>query len=91
MLPVSDRFEPAITGPSTSFLNASSSAAHACGYLEHPASTRSWCQRFIRENYPSTPVFGHGEVNPGHKEADEGMAIVNAIRQERSNQTANKQ
>ena len=46
-------------------------------------------KRFIRENYPNIPVFGHGEVNPGHKEADEGMAITNAIRQERSN-TANK-
>jgi hypothetical protein len=37
----------------------------------------------IRENYPETPVYGHGEVNPGHKQADEGMAITNAIRQER--------
>lgn len=41
-------------------------------------------QKFIRENYPNTPVYGHGEVNPGHKEADEGMAITNAIREERS-------
>lgn len=40
-------------------------------------------QKFIREKYPNTPVFGHGEVNPGHKEADEGMAIVGAIRRER--------
>ena len=37
-------------------------------------------QKFIGQNYPNTPVFGHGEVNPGHKEADEGMSIVNAIR-----------
>src|SRR5215475_2842445 len=35
---------------------------------------------FIAQNYPNTPVFGHGEVNPGHKEADEGMSIVSAIR-----------
>jgi hypothetical protein len=38
---------------------------------------------FIRKNYPQTPVYGHGEVNPGHKEADEGMSITNAIRQQR--------
>ena len=47
-------------------------------------------QRFIRQNYPNTPVFGHGEVNPGHKEADEGMKITNAIRRERESATANK-
>jgi hypothetical protein len=29
---------------------------------------------------PATSVFGHGEVNPGHKEADEGMSSVNLIR-----------
>jgi hypothetical protein len=40
-------------------------------------------QEFIRSKYPGIPVFGHGEVNPGHKEADEGMAEVNAIRAER--------
>ena len=39
---------------------------------------------FIAKNYPNTPVYGHGEVNPGHKEADEGMKIVNAIRAERA-------
>jgi hypothetical protein len=38
---------------------------------------------FIAKNYPNTPVFGHGEVNPGHKEADEGMSIVSAIRAQR--------
>lgn len=40
-------------------------------------------KKFIAEKYPNTPVFGHGEVNPGHKEATEGMTIVNAIRRER--------
>jgi hypothetical protein len=40
-------------------------------------------EAFIKKNYPNTPVFGHGEVNPGHKEADEGMKIVNTIRRER--------
>jgi hypothetical protein len=34
---------------------------------------------FMERNYPNTPVFGHGQVNPGHKEADEGMSIVNAV------------
>jgi len=44
-----------------------------------PAQIAS-AQRFIAANYPNTPVYGHGEVNPGHKMADEGMAVVNAIR-----------
>jgi hypothetical protein len=39
---------------------------------------------FMEKYYPKTPVFGHGEVNPGHKEADEGMTIVNAIRAQRA-------
>jgi N-acetylmuramoyl-L-alanine amidase len=30
--------------------------------------------RFIAARYPNTPLFGHGEVNPGHKEADEGLS-----------------
>lgn len=30
---------------------------------------------------PRTQVFGHGEVNPGHKEATEGLTIANAIRE----------
>lgn len=29
---------------------------------------------------PKTSVYGHGEVNPGHKEASEGMSVVNGIR-----------
>jgi hypothetical protein len=45
-------------------------------------------KRFIEKNYPNTPVFGHGEVNPGHKEADEGMTIVSAIRKDRSTRSA---
>jgi hypothetical protein len=44
---------------------------------------------FIDKNYPDLPVFGHGEVNPGHKEADEGMSIVNAIRSGRQNKFTN--
>jgi hypothetical protein len=48
---------------------------------------RDAAKRFIAENYPNTPVFGHGEVNPGHREASEGMTIVNAIRAGRSSVT----
>lgn len=29
---------------------------------------------------PRTAVFGHGEVNPGHKQDTEGMSVVNGIR-----------
>ncbi|MEY9179723.1 N-acetylmuramoyl-L-alanine amidase [Bradyrhizobium sp. USDA 313] len=42
-------------------------------------------KKFIAENFPNTPVYGHGQVNPGHKEADEGMTIVNAINAQRGN------
>ena len=28
---------------------------------------------FMAQNYPNTPILGHGEVNPGHKERDEGQ------------------
>jgi hypothetical protein len=38
---------------------------------------------FIAKNYPELPVYGHGEVNPGHKEANEGMKITSAIRNDR--------
>lgn len=48
-----------------------------------PAQIES-AKQFIANNYPDTPVYGHGEVNPGHKEADEGMSIVNTIRAERA-------
>jgi len=40
-------------------------------------------KQFIAKNYPNVPVYGHGEVNPGHKQANEGMAAVNAIRADR--------
>jgi hypothetical protein len=46
---------------------------------------------FVKKNYPNTPVYGHGEVNPGHREKDEGMTIVNAIRADReANPSAQK-
>jgi hypothetical protein len=47
-----------------------------------PAQITS-AQKFMADNYPTTPVYGHGEVNPGHKQATEGMAIVSAIRNDR--------
>jgi hypothetical protein len=33
--------------------------------------------------YPNTPFYRHSEVYAGHNEADEGMAMVGAIRSER--------
>ena len=38
---------------------------------------------------PDTASYGHGEVNPGHKEADEGMTIVNALRAQQVVQVGN--
>jgi hypothetical protein len=52
-----------------------------------PAQIAS-ARKFIAEKYPNTPVFGHGEVNPGHKEADEGMTITGAIRNDRANKAS---
>jgi hypothetical protein len=49
---------------------------------------RDAARRFIQERYPNTPVFGHGEVNPGHKEADEGKTITDAVRNDRANAAA---
>lgn len=37
------------------------------------AQKQSFAQ-FIAARYPNTPLYGHGEVNPGHKEADEGQS-----------------
>ena len=52
-----------------------------------PAQIRAG-KAFIDKNYPNVPVYGHGEVNPGHKEADEGMGIVNAVRSGRQSAAA---
>ena len=30
--------------------------------------------------HPGVQYFGHGEVNPGHKQATEGLTIANAVR-----------
>ena len=38
-------------------------------------------QAFARKH--NTPVFGRGEVNPGHKQATEGWTVTHAIREER--------
>jgi Transglycosylase SLT domain/N-acetylmuramoyl-L-alanine amidase len=40
-------------------------------------------RQFIATNYPTVPVYGHGEVNPGHKMRDEGLTVANAIRGDR--------
>jgi Transglycosylase SLT domain/N-acetylmuramoyl-L-alanine amidase len=47
-----------------------------------PAQVAS-ARNFIATNYPNVPVYGHGQVNPGHKMADEGLTVVNAIHADR--------
>jgi len=37
-------------------------------------------KEFVNKTYPGIAVYGHGQVNPGHKQATEGMTIVNAIK-----------
>jgi hypothetical protein len=44
-----------------------------------PAQIES-AKAFIAQRYPNMPVYGHGEVNPGHKQEREGMTVVEAIR-----------
>jgi hypothetical protein len=44
---------------------------------------------FIAQYYPTTPVLGHGQVNPTGRQASEGMAVVNAINAQRSASGAN--
>ncbi len=46
-------------------------------------------KRFVRERYPNTPILGHGIVNPGHKEADEGKKVTDAINAERASRGNN--
>ena len=48
-------------------------------------------QRWINENYPTTTPYGHGEVNPGHREATEGMTVVSALRRDRGTGPAARQ
>ena len=43
---------------------------------------------FIQARYPTLPVFGHGQVNAGHKEDTEGMGAVNAVMALRKDPTA---
>jgi hypothetical protein len=43
------------------------------------ASAKRFAEDY-QKSHPGVAFFGHGEVNPGHKEADEGMAVVNAVR-----------
>lgn len=43
-----------------------------------PAQAQTAAQ-FIQARYPNLPVYGHGQVNAGHKEATEGMTAVNAV------------
>src|ERR1700722_12451763 len=34
---------------------------------------------FIAADYPNTPIRGHGQVNPGHREATEGQKARLAV------------
>ena len=43
--------------------------------------------KFIQARYPKTNLLGHGEVNPGHKEADEGLSAKLAALALRTGQT----
>jgi hypothetical protein len=52
-----------------------------------PLQTQRFVE-FIRKNYPTTPVYGHGEVNPRHKEATEGLTVSEAVRADRAARTA---
>jgi hypothetical protein len=39
---------------------------------------------FIRKTYPNIAVYGHGQVNPGHKEATEGQKARLAVEADRA-------
>jgi hypothetical protein len=39
---------------------------------------------FMKKYYPNTPVYGHGQVNPGHKEATEGQTARLAVETDRA-------
>jgi hypothetical protein len=41
------------------------------------AQKKSFAQ-FIQQRYPNTPLYGHGEVNPGHKADNEGLSAKQA-------------
>ena len=47
-----------------------------------PAQAKS-AAAFVKTNYPTTPVYGHGQVNPDHKEATEGATAVAAVNADR--------
>ena len=42
-----------------------------------PAQAEAYA-KFMATRYPNTPIMGHGQVNPGHKEADEGQTARRA-------------
>jgi hypothetical protein len=49
--------------------------------VEKAAALGLIASRAARFGYdPLTDVFGHGEVNPGHRQESEGMTVVNAAR-----------
>ena len=49
--------------------------------VQQQAAARLVAMRAQKYGYdPKTSVYGHGELNPGHKQADEGMSTVTRIR-----------
>lgn len=53
--------------------------------IQKKAALRLIDEQSKRYGYdPTTNVFGHGEVNPGHKQASEGMGVVNLVRATRA-------
>jgi hypothetical protein len=50
----------------------------------HPLPyTQAPFKRFMRENYPNTPVYGHGEIQSS-KQRGEGLALADAVRADRA-------
>ena len=37
-----------------------------------PVQAKAFAE-FMQKNYPNMPIYGHGELNPGHREPDEGQ------------------
>jgi muramidase (phage lysozyme) len=42
-----------------------------------PAQAKAFAQ-FMQAKYPKVDIYGHGELNPGHREADEGQTAKKA-------------
>jgi transposase-like protein len=45
-------------------------------------------KRFFASRYPDVKLLGHGQINPGHREATEGMSAIAAIIKDREERLA---